>query len=92
MKRVWLVLNLGVLVLGIIVMDFIKISYVMMIDIEVVVCYRGLEGVIECLFRFEFNRNDVLFFRYCCSMLNIVICWVMFDFIVNWLGKLFSLK
>lgn len=47
MKRVWLVLKLVVLVLGIIVMDFIKISYVMMIDIEVVVCYRGLEGVIE---------------------------------------------
>lgn len=50
MKRVWLVLKLGILVLGIIVyvMDYIKYySYVMMIDIEVVVCYRGLEGVIE---------------------------------------------
>lgn len=40
-------------------------SHVMMIDIEVAVCHGGLEGVTECLFRFESNRNDVLFLRYC---------------------------
>lgn len=74
MKRALLVLNLGVLALGIIVMDSIKTSHVMMIDIAVAVCHGGLEGVTECLFRFESNRNDVLFLRYCCSMSNIATC------------------
>lgn len=40
-------MKLAVLALGIIVMDSIKTSHVMMIDIEVVVCHRGLEGVTE---------------------------------------------
>lgn len=40
-------MKLGVLALGIIVMDSIKTSHVMMIDIEVAVCHRGLEGVTE---------------------------------------------
>lgn len=50
MKRAWLVLKLGILALETIVhvMDYIKhYSHVMMIDIEVAVCHRGLEGVTE---------------------------------------------